>query len=87
MRPDEGNVGAMYSDRTRGGSTSIRRPMPIYGDDYPTRDGTGERDFVHVVDLAFRRFVSEKINNFVFCLSSISELECDGSISRLGVRT
>ena len=30
-----------------------RRPMlEIYGDDYPTRDGTCERDYVHVTDLA-----------------------------------
>lgn len=33
---------------------SIRNgaPFEIYGDDYSTRDGTGERDFIHVVDLA-----------------------------------
>lgn len=30
-----------------------RRPfVSVYGDDYPTRDGTGERDYIHVVDLA-----------------------------------
>ena len=30
-----------------------RRPvLQVFGDDYETRDGTGERDFVHVVDLA-----------------------------------
>lgn len=30
-----------------------RRPvLQIFGDDYDTRDGTGERDYVHVVDLA-----------------------------------
>jgi UDP-glucose 4-epimerase len=30
-----------------------RRPcLSIFGDDYPTRDGTGERDYIHVVDLA-----------------------------------
>jgi UDP-glucose 4-epimerase len=30
-----------------------RRPhVTIHGDDYPTRDGTGVRDYVHVVDLA-----------------------------------
>ena len=28
-----------------------RRPV-VYGDDYPTRDGTCVRDYVHVVDLA-----------------------------------
>ena len=26
--------------------------LTIHGDDYPTRDGTGERDYIHVVDLA-----------------------------------
>ncbi|WP_374688169.1 UDP-glucose 4-epimerase GalE [Promineifilum sp.] len=30
-----------------------RRPyLPIYGDSYPTPDGTGVRDYIHVVDLA-----------------------------------
>jgi UDP-glucose 4-epimerase len=30
-----------------------RRPcLEIFGDDYPTRDGTCERDFIHVADLA-----------------------------------
>ena len=24
----------------------------VFGDDYPTRDGTGIRDYLHVVDLA-----------------------------------
>jgi UDP-glucose 4-epimerase len=26
--------------------------LPVYGNDYPTVDGTGVRDFIHVVDLA-----------------------------------
>ncbi len=26
--------------------------LPVYGNDYPTRDGTGVRDYVHVEDLA-----------------------------------
>jgi UDP-glucose 4-epimerase len=26
--------------------------LPIYGDDYPTPDGTGVRDYIHVIDLA-----------------------------------
>ncbi len=29
-----------------------RGPLPIYGTDYPTRDGTCVRDYVHVEDLA-----------------------------------
>lgn len=26
--------------------------LNVFGDDYPTRDGTGERDYIHVVDVA-----------------------------------
>jgi UDP-glucose 4-epimerase len=26
--------------------------LHVFGDDYPTKDGTGERDYIHVVDLA-----------------------------------
>jgi len=29
-----------------------RTPVPIYGDDYPTPDGTCVRDYIHVTDLA-----------------------------------
>ena len=29
-----------------------RPPLEVFGNDYPTRDGTGERDYIHVVDLA-----------------------------------
>jgi UDP-glucose 4-epimerase len=28
------------------------KELPVYGADYPTRDGTGVRDYIHVVDLA-----------------------------------
>ncbi len=30
----------------------IRGPVPIFGSDYPTADGTAIRDYVHVVDIA-----------------------------------
>lgn len=30
----------------------LSEPARIYGDDYPTADGTGVRDYIHVVDLA-----------------------------------
>lgn len=29
-----------------------RDKLTVHGDDYPTADGTGERDYIHVVDLA-----------------------------------
>ena len=33
-------------------AAGIRKELSIFGDDYPTPDGTGVRDFIHVVDLA-----------------------------------
>ena len=30
----------------------IRPQLNVFGDDYPTPDGTGVRDYIHVVDLA-----------------------------------
>lgn len=33
-------------------ATSIYPKLYIYGDDYQTKDGTGVRDYIHVVDLA-----------------------------------
>ncbi len=33
-------------------AAGIRKELPVYGDDYETPDGTGVRDFIHVVDLA-----------------------------------
>lgn len=29
-----------------------REFLSVFGNDYPTRDGTGIRDYIHVVDLA-----------------------------------
>ena len=33
-------------------AAGIREQVTIFGDDYPTPDGTGVRDYIHVVDLA-----------------------------------
>lgn len=30
----------------------LRAQLSVFGDDYPTQDGTGERDYIHVMDLA-----------------------------------
>ena len=33
-------------------AAGIRKQLSIFGNDYPTKDGTGVRDYIHVVDLA-----------------------------------
>ena len=33
-------------------ASGLRRNLQVFGDDYPTPDGTGVRDYLHVVDLA-----------------------------------
>ena len=33
-------------------AAGIREKLMVFGDDYPTQDGTGVRDYIHVVDLA-----------------------------------
>ncbi len=33
-------------------ATGERPHLNVFGNDYPTRDGTGERDYIHVMDLA-----------------------------------
>jgi UDP-arabinose 4-epimerase len=35
-----------------GGTLGSRPPVKVFGDDYPTPDGTAIRDYIHVVDLA-----------------------------------
>ena len=32
--------------------------LNVFGDDYPTSDGTGVRDYIHVVDLALGHIAS-----------------------------
>ena len=32
-----------------------REALSVFGSDYPTKDGTGVRDYIHVVDLAKAR--------------------------------
>ena len=33
-------------------ASGLREELPIFGNDYPTPDGTGVRDYIHVLDLA-----------------------------------
>ena len=37
-----------------GGGGTVCEQLTVFGDDYPTHDGTGVRDYIHVVDLARR---------------------------------
>ena len=44
-----------------------RHHLNIFGDDYDTSDGTGARDYIHIVDLALAHIsalTSEKLNKF-----------------------
>jgi len=42
-----------------------RESLSVFGDDYDTHDGTGVRDYIHVVDLAMGHVKAlEKINTF-----------------------
>ena len=34
------------------------KPITIYGTNYPTKDGTAERDYIHVADLAYAHYQS-----------------------------
>jgi UDP-glucose 4-epimerase len=53
----DGEIGERHKDETHVIPVAIftaigKRPeFCIYGDDYPTKDGTGVRDFIHVMDL------------------------------------
>ena len=45
-------------------AAGIRECLSVFGDDYPTPDGTGVRDYIHVVDLAKGHVAAiEKIAN------------------------
>jgi UDP-glucose 4-epimerase len=41
-------------------AAGIRGPITIFGNDYPTKDGTCIRDYIHVVDLADAHVVALK---------------------------
>ncbi|MEY4460332.1 MAG: hypothetical protein RL429_321 [Bacteroidota bacterium] len=45
-------------------AAGLRGPLQVFGNDYPTRDGTAIRDYIHVVDLAAAHVVAlERILN------------------------
>lgn len=56
-------------------ATGRREHVEIYGEDYPTRDGTCVRDYIHVVDLARAHILALQILDE---RSSIYNLGCGG---------
>jgi UDP-glucose 4-epimerase len=47
-----------------------REKLKIFGDDYPTEDGTGVRDYIHVVDLALGHLAAlEKLSEVDGCVA------------------
>jgi UDP-arabinose 4-epimerase len=54
----DGEVGELHEPETHliplalGAAAGTAPPLSIYGDDYPTPDGTCVRDYIHVTDLA-----------------------------------
>lgn len=49
--------------------------LGVFGDDYPTKDGTGVRDYIHVVDLA---------EGHAAALKKFEESDCGVRIYNLG---
>jgi UDP-glucose 4-epimerase len=56
-------------------AAGMRDHLAIYGDDYPTRDGTCVRDYIHVVDLARAHVLALRILDE---RSAIYNLGCGG---------
>ncbi len=56
-------------------AAGLRTHVEVYGDDYPTRDGTCVRDYIHVVDLARAHILALGVLDEV---SRIYNLGCGG---------
>ena len=56
-------------------AAGIRECLSVFGDDYPTKDGTGVRDYIHVVDLA---------EGHVAALKKFDDPHCGVKIYNLG---
>ena len=60
VQNESGNIMAMILRVALG----LNKQLNIYGDDYPTKDGTGERDYIHINDLVAGHFKAyEKLNS------------------------
>ena len=59
-------------------AAAARRPVTVFGDDYPTRDGTCVRDYIHVSDLASAHLLAlEALENGPVCRAY--NLGCGGN--------
>ena len=47
-----------FNSANHGRAKGTKSFVPIYGNDYLTKDGTGVRDYVHVTDLAIAHLSS-----------------------------
>ena len=56
-------------------AAGLRECLSVFGDDYPTKDGTGVRDYIHVVDLA---------EGHVAALKKFDDPHCGVKIYNLG---
>jgi UDP-glucose 4-epimerase len=56
-------------------AAGVRPDVQVYGDDYPTRDGTCVRDYIHVIDLARAHILALRILEE---RSAIYNLGCGG---------
>ncbi len=76
-----GHCGEMHDPETHliplilQAAAGTREAVEIYGDDYPTRDGTCVRDYIHVVDLARAHILALSILDE---RSAIYNLGCGG---------
>lgn len=48
----------------------LREKLSVFGNDYPTADGTGERDYIHVMDLARGHVLA--VNHLLACNDSFT---------------
>jgi UDP-glucose 4-epimerase len=77
-------------------AVGVRPVLTVHGDDWETRDGSGARDFIHVVDLARGHVASlkrlEKVSGTcdvynLGCGNSITVLEMVGAMEQASQRT
>jgi UDP-glucose 4-epimerase len=59
-------------------AAGVRDVIDVYGDDYPTRDGTCARDYIHVIDLARAHILALNLLHASRGINRIYNLGCGG---------